>query len=109
MRRNVPKISLANVNVSHNFLKWLEGAITIEFASVICEVLTQSGKIYKIRAFMKNCKQIEYNDRLTPELLVTKPETDGYLAIFMFKKVEEHETCTDLIKHIYQFNSNLNK
>ena len=58
---------------------------------------------------MKNCKQIEYNDRLTPELLVTKPETDGYLAIFMFKKVEEHETCTDLIKHIYQFNSNLNK
>ena len=47
---------------------------------------------------LKNCKQIEFNDHLTPELLCKKPETDGYLAIFMFKKIEDGDTAVELVK-----------
>ena len=44
-----------------------------------------SGKIYKIRSFVKNAKLIEFNARLASnvDLLVNRPEEEGYLAIFM--------------------------
>ena len=53
---------------------------------------------------MKNAKLIEVNDRLNTEeslekdakedaidLLVSKPETDGFLAVFMFKEIPHHD------------------
>ena len=44
-----------------------------------------SGKVYKIRSFVKNAKMIEFNERLRSniDLLVNKPEEEGYLAILM--------------------------
>ena len=53
--------------------------------SVLCEVVMSSGKIYKIRSFVKNAKMIEFNTRLSTniELLINKPEEEGYLAILM--------------------------
>ena len=53
--------------------------------SVLCEVAMASGKVYKIRSFVKNAKMIEQNTRLSTniELLVHKPEEEGYLGILM--------------------------
>ena len=53
----------------------------------------QSGTTYKIRSFLKNAKLIEFNERLQDEVgiqnLVEKPESDGFLAIFMLKTLEQ--------------------
>ena len=53
--------------------------------SVICEVVMASGKVYKIRSFVRNAKLIEQNTRLQSniDLLVNKPEEEGYLGILM--------------------------
>ena len=53
--------------------------------SVLCEIVMNSGKIFKIRSFVRNAKMIEFNTRLTTniELLINKPEEEGYLAILM--------------------------
>ena len=53
--------------------------------SVICDVAMASGKVYKIRSFVKNAKLIEQNTRLQTniDLLVNKPEEEGYLGILM--------------------------
>ena len=52
---------------------------------MLCEVRMASGKVYKIRSFTKNAKMIEFNARLATniDLLVNKPEEEGYLAILM--------------------------
>ena len=57
--------------------------------SVLCEVVTASGKLYKIRSFVKNAKMIEFNVRLLNDidLLVNSPEEHGYLAILMLPVV----------------------
>ena len=53
--------------------------------SVICEVVMAGGKVYKIRSFVRNAKLIEQNTRLQSniDLLVNKPEEEGYLGILM--------------------------
>lgn len=69
---------------------FVAGATNLTHETIICEVLTQSGKVYKIRSFIKNAKLIEINEPVSQniDLLVSKPETDGFLAIFMFKHIE---------------------
>ena len=59
----------------------------MDFTSVVCEVHMESEKVYKIRSFVKRAGLIEVNERLkeNPQLLVEKPESDGFLAIMMFK------------------------
>jgi hypothetical protein len=56
---------------------------------------------------IKNAKLIEFNDRLTPELLVTKPENEGYLAIFMFRTLEPTDGSKELVKLIFKSETNL--
>ena len=62
-----------------------EGASNLSMQSVLCEIRMASGKLYKIRSFCKNAKFIEFNARLDTniDLLVNKPEEEGYLAILM--------------------------
>ena len=62
---------------------------------------TNSGKVFKIRALLKNAKLIEVNDSITPELLRTKPEGEGFLAIFMFREQQE-QTGEQLLKNLWQ-------
>lgn len=54
----------------------------------------ESGTVYKIRSFLKNAKLIEFNENIQGEsgvpTLVKKPESDGFLAIFMLKTID-HE------------------
>ena len=57
---------------------------------------------------MQNAKIIELNNRLTPELLVQKPEADGFLAIFMFRQLKPADTSESLTRYIYKFDSKLN-
>ena len=62
--------------------------------SIICEIIMESGTVYKIRSFLKNAKLIEFNENIQGEsgvpTLVKKPESDGFLAIFMLKTID-HE------------------
>ena len=46
------------------------GALSTEHTTVVCEIVTRSGVVYKIRAFVNKCKLIEVNEKLTGELLV---------------------------------------
>ena len=54
----------------------------------------ESGTVYKIRSFLKNAKLIEFNENIQGEsgvsTLANKPESDGFLAIFMLKTID-HE------------------
>ena len=63
----------------------IEGAAVMSQESVICEVEMVSGRIHKIRSFVKNAKIIEQNTRVQQNvnLLVERPEHEGYLAILM--------------------------
>lgn len=58
--------------------------------SVLCEVVMESGKVYKVRSLVNGVKLIELNDQLLtrPELLAEKPEEEGFLGILMFKSIE---------------------
>ena len=44
-----------------------------------------SGTCYRVRSFVKNAKFVEFNTRLLTnfDLLVNRPEQEGYLAILM--------------------------
>ena len=83
-----------------------QGAQVIQYESLVCEITTKNQKSYKIRALIKGCKLIEINDRLTPELLTAKPESDGFLAIMMFNA--DHDLLPDkLLKKIYKWETHL--
>ena len=62
-----------------------EGAAPTSKESVICEIVMSSGTRYKVRSFVRNAKLIEFNARLQSnlDLLVNRPEQEGYLAILM--------------------------
>ena len=51
---------------------------------------------------IRNAKLIEENDAITPELLASKPQSEGFLGIFMFKSLEG-----ELTRHIYKSETNL--
>ena len=57
----------------------------------------ESGVVYKIRSFLKNAKLIEFNENIQEPAgiptFVNKPESDGFLAIFMLKTIE-HDAQT---------------
>ena len=40
----------------------------MDYPTVVCEINTLSGKIYKIRSFIKGGKLIEVNERLTENI-----------------------------------------
>ena len=73
---------------------------------MICDVVT-AAKVYRIRAMIKNVKLIEFNDRLSPELLVNKTETEGFLAILMFRNLEPTDGPKELVRHIFKSEKNL--
>ena len=52
---------------------------------MLCEVVMESGHIYKVRSFIKNAKLIEFNDLLSGnvDLLAARPEQEGFIAIVM--------------------------
>jgi len=77
------------------------GALTMDYATVICEIVTKS-KTYKIRSLIKGCKLIEVNEKLTAELLKNKPESEGYIAIIMFKDVHD-VTPAKLLSNIFKY------
>ena len=59
--------------------------------TIVCEVKCQDGKLYKVRSFIGNAYVIEMNHNIVqnPQLLATKAEGDGYIAIFQVKRNEE--------------------
>ena len=77
----------------------------IDYATVICEIVT-TKKTYKIRSLIRGCKLIEVNDKLTAELLIKKPESDGYLAILMFKETHNIDS-SKLLSNIFKYETNL--
>ncbi len=77
----------------------------MDYATVICEIVTQT-KTYKIRSLIRGCKLIEVNERLTAEFLQKKPESEGYLAILMFKETHNIEP-SKLLTNIFKYETNL--
>ena len=79
-----------------------EGAPVIDYSSVLCEIVTAT-KTYKIRALVKGCKMLEFNENISVDLLVNKPESEGFLAILMFK--ETHDvTSEQLLSNVFKHN-----
>eukprot|EP00347_Sterkiella_histriomuscorum_P018799 403344131 len=64
------------------------GAIKLDPRTMLCEIKCQDGTYYKIRSFVKNAQILEMNKRLclNPQLLASKSESEGYIAIFSVKK-----------------------
>ena len=96
------------------------GAAKMDFFTIVCTIEMESGTTYKVRSFIKNVKMIEYNDRLVkmPELLADLPESDGFLAILMFNRLENpgHEDYVkgadsneNLIKNVFESQNLLSK
>ena len=85
-----------------------KGAQNMSMQSIICEVGMVSGKVYKIRSFAKNAKMIEFNERLLSanniDLLVSRPEEEGYLAILMLPIVggTSPDNSALLASHIHE-------
>ncbi len=79
-----------------------EGAPNIDYSSLLCEIVT-SKKVYKIRALIRGCKMLEFNENINVDLLVKKPESEGFLAILMFKEVHD-VSGESLLKNIYKHN-----
>ena len=72
---------------------------------MLCEIVTKN-KTYKIRALIKGCKMLEFNENISVELLVNKPESEGFLAILMFK--DTHNVSPEqLLANVFKHNSNL--
>ena len=60
------------------------------------------NKTYKIRALIKGCKMLEFNENISIDLLVKKPESEGFLAILMFKdthNVSSEQLMANVFKH----------
>ena len=84
------------------FTEFAEGAPAIDYSSVLCEILTMS-KTYKIRALIKGCKMLEFNENISVDLLVRKPESEGFLAILMFK--DTHNVNPEqLLSNVFKYN-----
>mmetsp|Transcript_46708 Transcript_46708/g.61795 ORF Transcript_46708/g.61795 Transcript_46708/m.61795 type:complete len:96 (+) Transcript_46708:347-634(+) len=62
-----------------------KGAASLGRETVLCEVVMESGQVFKVRSFIKNAKLIEFNGRLKDnvDILASRPEQEGYLAIVM--------------------------
>ena len=62
--------------------------------TIVCEIRCQDGRLYKVRSFVSNAYLIEMNQRIVqnPQLLASKTEGDGYIAIFQVKRGEEMQT-----------------
>ena len=62
--------------------------------TIVCEIRCQDGRLYKVRSFVSNAYLIEMNQRIVqnPQLLVSKTEGDGYIAIFQVNRGEEMKT-----------------
>ncbi|TNV75928.1 hypothetical protein FGO68_gene1826 [Halteria grandinella] len=67
------------------------GGTRLDPRTIVCEISTQNGKVYKVRSFVGNAYLIEMNQRVVqnPQLLAQKCESDGYLGIFIVKRGEE--------------------
>ena len=61
----------------------------LDYPTVICEINSLSGKVYKVRSFLRGAKLIEVNERIVEniQLLIDKPESDGFLGIVMLKQL----------------------
>ncbi|CBK22195.2 uncharacterized protein [Blastocystis hominis] len=60
-----------------------KGGIWVEESTILCEITCDDGSVYKIAACIR-ARLLEVNLRLLeePELLNTKPRTDGFIALF---------------------------
>lgn len=80
-----------NVNRLDNKVsgKGKKGAQQLLPESVICEVTSSSGNIYSLYSCVKG-KLVEVNEELVcnSNLLLEKPETEGYLAVVLPKLTE---------------------
>lgn len=67
--------------------------------SVLCKVELEDGTVYPIEAGIKG-KLIEINEDLitNPNLIVQKPDTDGYIAIIIQKLGAQKENSNTLTK-----------
>ena len=66
---------------------------TDEHLASLPEPPKYDSKLYKPRAFLNNAKIIEINERIieNPELLITEPESAGYICIFMLNRDHDAE------------------
>lgn len=82
------KIDRANNKVSG---KGKRGGQHINQKSVLCKVELEDGTIFPIEAGLKG-KLIEINENLktNPNLIVQKPDTDGYIAVIL-QKLGSHD------------------
>jgi len=88
------KLAVKNVNFkigeeldrSENIVKGKgkKGAQNVNANSVLCIVKCEDGTEYRIKACVRG-KLIEVNENLVtnPQLLVDKPETEGYIAVVL--------------------------
>lgn len=80
-----------NVNRLDNKVsgKGKKGAQHLQPESLICEVISSDGSKYSLYSCIKG-KLVEVNEELVtkPQLLLEKPETEGYLAVVLPKLTE---------------------
>ena len=53
-----------NVSIQKSSYVKIAGAINLDIKSIICEIMMESGTVYKIRSFLKNAKLIEFNENI---------------------------------------------
>jgi hypothetical protein len=53
---------------------YIDGAAKMDTKTIVCEVTMESGKVYKLRSFLKNASILEFNDNITKnfDLLLDK-------------------------------------
>lgn len=75
--------------------KGKRGGQYVDENSILCIVELADDSVYKIMAGMKG-KLIEVNENLIndPELLVTKTETNGYIAVILQKLAESKKVVS---------------
>lgn len=82
--------------------KGKKGGQHVDVQSVLCLVECNDGSIYRVPAGIK-AKLVEVNDRLVenPQLLATKTETEGYIAVLLLKPSTDgrKKTESDLKKN----------
>jgi glycine cleavage system H lipoate-binding protein len=83
-------LTVESVTYCKNFLqskaqgKKKKGAAKMDDKTVVCEAKCSNGQTYRLRSCVRG-SLLEANERLVsdPSLLITMPQTDGYVAIVL--------------------------
>lgn len=89
--------------------KGKRGAQTMTPSSPLCQITCSDGSSYTPCACMR-CFLVEVNENLLeqPQLIMTKPQTDGYLAVVL-SKLKDHESEMSRLKTKEQYQNILAK